>query len=142
MPQSERREALPDHPVPAWVAAPEVWRLRVDGLVVQPLALSISDVDALGAQTHTTDSVCEEGAGGPGSRGTASQLRPSWGMPACGPLRACSRCRRGALQGLCPRGGLTGGALLARRLNRTPLRPVHGAPLWLVAPGRACCSSL
>jgi DMSO/TMAO reductase YedYZ molybdopterin-dependent catalytic subunit len=61
MPQPERREALPDHPVPAGFAAPEAWRLRVDGLVVQPLALSISEVDALGAQTHTADFVCEEG---------------------------------------------------------------------------------
>jgi len=47
------------------VAAPEVWRLRVDGLVVQPFALSISAIDALGAQTHTTDVVCAEGWRGP-----------------------------------------------------------------------------
>src|SRR5262249_51218493 len=51
MPQLERREALPEHPVPAGLAAPETWRLRVDGLVAQPLALSVSEVEALGAQT-------------------------------------------------------------------------------------------
>jgi DMSO/TMAO reductase YedYZ molybdopterin-dependent catalytic subunit len=33
---------------------------------------------------------------------------------------------------------LTGGALLARYLNGMPLTPAHGAPLRLVAPGRAC----
>ena len=33
---------------------------------------------------------------------------------------------------------LTGGTLLARRLYGTPLTPDHGAPLRLVAPGRAC----
>jgi len=33
---------------------------------------------------------------------------------------------------------LTGGALLARCLNGAPLTPEHGAPLRLVAPGRAC----
>jgi DMSO/TMAO reductase YedYZ molybdopterin-dependent catalytic subunit len=33
---------------------------------------------------------------------------------------------------------LTGGALLARYLNGTLLTPEHGAPLRLVAPGRAC----
>jgi DMSO/TMAO reductase YedYZ molybdopterin-dependent catalytic subunit len=43
------------------VVTPEVWRLRVDGLVVQPFALSISAVEALGAQTHTADVGCEEG---------------------------------------------------------------------------------
>jgi DMSO/TMAO reductase YedYZ molybdopterin-dependent catalytic subunit len=37
---------------------------------------------------------------------------------------------------------LTGGALLARRLNGTPLTPEHGAPLRLVAPGRACFYSV
>ena len=61
MPQSERREAWPDHPAPAGVVTPEVWRLRVNGLVVQPFALSISAVEALGAQTHTADVGCEEG---------------------------------------------------------------------------------
>ena len=61
MAQPERREALPDHPVPGGLAAPEAWWLRVGGLVAQPLALSISEVDALGALTHTADVVCEEG---------------------------------------------------------------------------------
>ena len=37
---------------------------------------------------------------------------------------------------------LTGGALLARRLNGAPLTPEHGAPLRLVAPGRACFYSV
>ena len=37
---------------------------------------------------------------------------------------------------------LTGGAVLARCLNGTPLTPEHGAPLRLVAPGRACFDSV
>ena len=37
---------------------------------------------------------------------------------------------------------LTGGALLARCLSGTPLTPEHGAPLRLVAPGRACFYSV
>jgi DMSO/TMAO reductase YedYZ molybdopterin-dependent catalytic subunit len=61
MPQPERREALPDHPVPGGLAAPDAWRLRIHGLVVQPLALSLSEVDALGAQTHAAECVCDEG---------------------------------------------------------------------------------
>ena len=40
MPQLERREVLPRHPAPAGLAAPDAWRLRVDGLVAQPLDLS------------------------------------------------------------------------------------------------------
>jgi hypothetical protein len=31
--QPERRAALSKHPVPEELAAPEAWRLRVDGLV-------------------------------------------------------------------------------------------------------------
>src|SRR5215510_6432963 len=61
MPQLERREALPVHPVPAGLAASEDWRLRVDGLVAQPLDLSVSEVEALGAQARAADFICEEG---------------------------------------------------------------------------------
>ena len=59
--QPERRAALPDHPVPVGLAASDDWRLRVDGLVAQPLVLSLREVDALGAQAHAADFVCEEG---------------------------------------------------------------------------------
>ena len=55
MPQPERREALPTIRC-LWVRRTEAMASAVDGLVVQPLALSISEVDALGAQTHTADS--------------------------------------------------------------------------------------
>jgi DMSO/TMAO reductase YedYZ molybdopterin-dependent catalytic subunit len=61
MPQPERRAVLPEHPVLVGLAAPEAWRLRVDGLVAQPLALSLSEVDALGAQAHAADFVCDAG---------------------------------------------------------------------------------
>ena len=37
---------------------------------------------------------------------------------------------------------LTGGTILAHCLNGTPLTPEHGAPLWLLAPGRACFYSV
>jgi len=43
------------------LATLEAWRLRVDGLVAQPLALSLREVDALEAQAHAADFVCEEG---------------------------------------------------------------------------------
>jgi DMSO/TMAO reductase YedYZ molybdopterin-dependent catalytic subunit len=58
MPPPEQRAVLPAHPVPAELAALDDWQLRVDGLVAQPLALSLCEVDALGAQA--ADFVCEE----------------------------------------------------------------------------------
>jgi DMSO/TMAO reductase YedYZ molybdopterin-dependent catalytic subunit len=138
MPQSERREALPDHPVPAGVAVPEAWRLRVDGLVGQPLALSISD-DALEAQTHTAAFVCEEGWMVPEQRWDAVAVAALLGRAGVLPEARFLQVYAGDCTVLLPlEEALTGGALLARRLNGTPLTRDHGAPLRLVAPGRAC----
>jgi len=49
MPQPERREALPDPPVPAGLAVPEASRLWVAVLGAQPLEVSRSEVEALAA---------------------------------------------------------------------------------------------
>jgi DMSO/TMAO reductase YedYZ molybdopterin-dependent catalytic subunit len=73
MPPCERREALPVHPVPAGLTARDAWQLRVDGLVAQPLALSVSEVEALGAQARSADVVCEAGGWFPRRCGKASQ---------------------------------------------------------------------
>ena len=143
MPQSERREALPDHPVPAGMAAPEAWRLCVDGLVVQPLALSISDIDALGAQTHPVDFVCEEGWRVPEQQWTGVAVAALLGHAGVLPAGRFLKVYAGDFTVLLPlEEALTGGALLARRLNGTPLTPAHGAPLRLVAPGRTCFYSV
>jgi DMSO/TMAO reductase YedYZ molybdopterin-dependent catalytic subunit len=143
MPQSERREALPDHPVPAGMAAPEAWRLCVDGLVVQPLALSISDIDALGAQTHTADFVCEEGWRVPEQQWTGVAVAALLGRAGVLPEGRFLKVYAGDFTVLLPlEEALTDGALLARRLNGTPLTPAHGAPLRLVAPGRTCFYSV
>ena len=89
----ERRDALPAHPLPAGLAAPDDWRLRVDGLVAQPLVLSLHEVDALAAQAHRADVVCEEGWVVPepqqGRRGRR------------GPAGACWRTARGPLSSRC-----------------------------------------
>jgi DMSO/TMAO reductase YedYZ molybdopterin-dependent catalytic subunit len=61
MPPPERRAVRPAHPLPAGLATPDDWQLRVAGLGAQPLALSLREVDALGAQAQAADFVCEEG---------------------------------------------------------------------------------
>jgi DMSO/TMAO reductase YedYZ molybdopterin-dependent catalytic subunit len=143
MPQSERREALPDHPVPAGMAAPEAWRLCVDGLMVQPLALSLSDIDALGAQTHTADFVCEEGWIVPEQQWTGVAVAALLGRAGVLPEGRFLKVYAGDFTVLLPlEEALTGGALLTCRLNGTPLTPAHGAPLRLVAPGRTCFYSV
>ena len=135
MPQLERREALPEHPVPAGLAAPEAWRLRVDGLVAQPLALAVSEVEALGAQMRSEDFVCEEGWTVPDQQWEGVAVTAILGRAGVQPDARFLKVYAGDFTVLLPLAeALTGGALLARYLNGTPLTPEHGAPLRLVAP--------
>lgn len=143
MPQLERRETLPVHPVPAGLAAPQAWRLRVDGLVARPLVLSVSEVEALGAQVRSEDFVCEEGWTVPEQQWEGVAVAAILGRAGVQPEARWLKVYAGDYTVLLPlEEALTGGALLARRLNGTPLTPEHGAPLRLVAPGRACFYSV
>src|SRR4029453_6336112 len=143
MPQRERREALPVHPMPARLAAPEDWRLRVDGLVAQPLTLSVSEVEALGEQAPTADFICEEGWVVPDQQWEGVAVAAILGRAGVQPEARFLKVYAGDFTVLLPlEEALTGGALLACYLNGTPLTPAHGAPLRLVAPGRACFYSV
>jgi len=101
MPQPERHEALADHPVPAGWVARETWRLRVEGLVAQPLALAISEVDALGAQTHTTAFLCAEGWLVPEQQGDGIAVADILGRAGVQPEARVLRCTRATIQGSC-----------------------------------------
>ena len=143
MQQYERREALPVHPVPAEVATPDAWRLRVEGLVTKPLALTIRDVEALGTRAHSADFDCEEGWMVPDQQWegveVAAILERAGVKPTARFLKVCA----GDFTVLLPlEEALRGGAPLARRLNGKPLTREHGAPLRLVVPGRACFYSM
>ena len=141
--QPERRAALPDHPMPAGLAAPEAWRLRVDGLVAQPLALSRSEVDALEAQAHAADFVCEEGWVVPEQQWAGVAVAALLERAGVQPEARFLKVYAGDFTVLLPlEEVLTGGAILARGLNGALLTPAHGAPLRLVAPGRTCFYSV
>ena len=143
MSQLERREELPVHPVPVGLAASDVWRLRVDGLVAQCLDLSVSEVEALGAQERSADFVCEEGWMVPNQQCEGVSVADILGHAGVQPEARFLKVYAGNFTVLLPlEEALTGGALLARCLNGTPLTPEHGAPLRLVAPGRACFYSV
>ena len=143
MPQLERREALPVHPVPAELTAPEAWRLRVDGLVAQRLDLSISAVEALGTQARAADFVCEEGWMVPDQQWEGVAVAAILARAGVQPEARFLKVYAGNFTVLLPlEEALTGGALLARCLNGAALTPEHGAPLRLVAPGRACFYSV
>jgi len=143
MPQLERREELPVHPVPAGLEAPDAWRLRVDGLVAQPLDLSISEVEALGTKARAADFVCEEGWMVADQQWEGVAVAAILGRAGVQSEARFLKVYAGNFTVLLPLNEvLVGGALLARYLNGTPLTPEHGAPLRLVAPGRACFYSV
>jgi len=125
--------------MPAGLTAPEDWRLQVDGLVAQPLNLSVSEVEALGAQARTADFLCEEGWVVPDQQWEGVALTAILEHAGIRPAARFVKVYAGDFTVLLPLAeALTGGALLARSLNGAPLTPAHGAPLRLVAPGRAC----
>ena len=129
--------------MPVGLAASEAWRLRVDGLVAQSLDLSVSEIEALGAQARSTDSVCEEGWMVPNQQWEGVAVAAILGRAGVQPEARFLKVYAGNFTVLLPlEEALTGGALLARCLNGTPLTPEHGAPLRLVAPGRACFYSV
>jgi DMSO/TMAO reductase YedYZ molybdopterin-dependent catalytic subunit len=125
------------------LATPEAWQLRVDGLVAQPLALSVSEVEALGAQARSEDFVCDEGWMVPDQRWEGVAVAAILGRAGVQPAARFLKVYAGNFTVLLPlEEVLAGGALLARCLNGTPLTQEHGAPLRLVAPGRACFYSV
>jgi DMSO/TMAO reductase YedYZ molybdopterin-dependent catalytic subunit len=143
MRQLEWREALPVHPVPAGLAAPDAWRLQVDGLVAQPLNLSISEIEALGAQARSADFVCEEGWMVPEQQWEGVAVAAILGRAGVKPEARFLKIYAGNFTVLLLlEEALTGRALLARRLNGVLLTLEHGVPLRLVAPGRACFYSV
>lgn len=132
-------EGLPAHPVPDALPGPDVWRLRVDGLVAAPRTLTLADVLSLRAQAVAADFTCEEGWTAPDQEWdgvpVAVVLREAGPLPGA----AFVRVHAGDYTVLLPLDeAVGGGSLLAHRLNGAALTPEHGAPLRLVAPGRAC----
>ena len=111
--------------------------------MAQPLDLSIGEVEALGAQAHAADFVCEEGWVVPDKQWEGIAVAAILERVSVQPEARFLKVYAGDFTVLLPlEEALTGGALLARCLNGTPLTPEHGAPLRLVAPGRACFYSV
>jgi DMSO/TMAO reductase YedYZ molybdopterin-dependent catalytic subunit len=129
MPPCERREALPVHPVPAGLTAADARRLRVDGLEAQPLALSVSEAEAFGAQARSADFVCEEGWMVPEQHWEAVPGMATLGCAGMDPVACFLKVYAWNFPVLLPlQEVLHGGAILARTLNGPPLTPEHRAP--------------
>jgi len=118
------------------LATPSAWRLRVDGLVRQPLDLSLDDLMGMPRVTYTVKHHCVEGW---------SAIATWHGVPVsavvrrCQPLDAARYIRFVSFDSDYSNGWDIASALhpqtiLAYGLNDHPLPPAHGAPLRLYAP--------
>jgi len=115
---------------------PERWRLRVRGLVEQPLELSLDDLMRLPRTSYTVKHTCVEGW---------SAIASWHGVPVsaivarCRPLGAARYISfesfdAGYSNGWDLASALHPQTILAYGMNDNPLPPAHGAPLRLYSP--------
>ena len=118
------------------LSQPDAWRLRVDGLVAQPLSLSLDDLVRLPRVSYTVKHHCVEGW---------SAIASWHGVPVsaiverCQPLRGAryisfASFDAGYSNGWDLASALHPQTILAYGMNDTPLPPAHGAPLRLYSP--------
>ena len=134
---------------------PATWRLRVHGLVGQPLELSLADVRAMPQRTVVAFLECSGNSRmhfQPATPGTPwrddAVGNASWTGVALGDVLALARPRPEAVEvvsqgaddslmrrGLPMRAALDPDTLLALQMNGADLLVAHGAPARLVVPG-------
>jgi DMSO/TMAO reductase YedYZ molybdopterin-dependent catalytic subunit len=136
---AERSAMLPSYFISTstpMVDDPVAWRLRVDGLVAQPLDLSLDDLMRLPRVSYTVKHHCVEGW---------SAIASWHGVPVsaiveqCRPLRTARYISFASFDS-----GYTNGwdlasamhpqTILAYGMNDNPVPPAHGAPLRLYSP--------
>lgn len=138
------RQALPA-PTSGWriytVAAsmprfdPSTWRLHVDGLVEEPLALTLDDLRALPRAEQVSDFHCVTGWSVSGVRWGGVRLRDvlAPARPRGGAIAFVSA-ERPYVDSLTTAQASLPDVMLAFEMDGRPLPRVHGAPLRLVIP--------
>jgi len=124
---------------------PAEWRLRIDGLVAQPLSLALHELFALPAVDRTWDTHCVTSWSHLGTRWRGVSLRTL--LERAGPLaearfvRFVAYSERGHDTSL-PLAYAASHSLLAYECEGAPLAPEHGAPLRVVTEGKYFYKSL
>jgi DMSO/TMAO reductase YedYZ molybdopterin-dependent catalytic subunit len=136
---AERSSTFPSYfisPAMPFLKDPDAWRLRVDGLVRQPLLLSLGDLMRMPRVSYTVKHHCVEGW---------SALATWHGVPVstiverCRPLDAARYIRFASFDsdyfnGWDMASALHPQTILAYGMNDHALAPDHGAPLRLYSP--------
>jgi DMSO/TMAO reductase YedYZ molybdopterin-dependent catalytic subunit len=138
-PPEARSASLPSYFISAAMpvlAEPAAWRLRVDGLVREPLLLSLDDLMRLPRVSYTVKHHCVEGW---------SAIASWHGVPVaaiaerCRPLPGARYINfvsfdAGYSNGWDLASAMHPQTILAYGMNDRPLPPAHGAPLRLYSP--------
>ncbi len=130
---------LPVHPGNR--ADERTYVLRVDGLVKQTLALSLSDIEALPQRDLTEDFTCEEGWTVPALEWWGVTLESVLALAGAHPEAQWIQASAGEFTVPIPLQDARG-ALLATRLGGGALPSEHGGPLRLLVPGGDCWTSI
>jgi len=136
---AERSAMLPSYFISAMMPMlvnPSAWRLRVDGLVRQPLELSVDDLMRMPPVSYTVKHTCVEGWS---AIATWHGVPVSAIMEYCRPLPTARYINlvsfdSGYSNGWDLASALHPQTILAYGMNDQPLTPAHGAPLRLYSP--------
>ena len=136
---AERSAMLPSYFISSMMPMlvnPDAWRLRVDGLVRQPLELSLDELMRMTRVTYTVKHHCVEGwsaiatwHGVP----VSAMVERCWPLPAAQYIDFVSF-DSGYSNGWDLASALHPQTILAYGMNDQPLPPAHGAPLRLYSP--------
>lgn len=138
-PTAERTAHLPSYfisRVTPMLKDPATWRLRVEGLVRKPQALSLDDLRAMSRTTYTVKHHCVEGWS---AIATWHGVRVSEVAERCEMLPEARYVRfdsfdSGYSNGWDLASAMHPQTILAYGMNDNPLAPAHGAPLRLYSP--------
>ena len=136
---AERSAMLPSYFISAMMPMlvnPSAWRLRVDGLVRQPLEVSVDDLMRMPPVSYTVKHTCVEGWS---AIATWHGVPVSAIMEYCRPLPTARYINfvsfdSGYSNGWDLASALHPQTILAYGMNDQPLTPAHGAPLRLYSP--------
>lgn len=116
---------------------PATWRLRIDGLVENPMELTYAQLLALPQRTQTSDFVCVTGWSVQDVQWTgvrfADLLAAARPRPEGGALNFVSA-EVPYVDTLTMKQAMVDDAMLAYRMDGRPLKRVHGAPVRVVMP--------
>lgn len=121
---------------------PDEWRLTIDGMVKQPVTLTLADLLAMPTVEHDATMLCVSNPVGGDLVGSArwTGVKVADLLERAGPLAGSDMVLSTSVDGWTagtPLSVLRDGrlALLAVGMNGAPLTPAHGAPVRLVTPG-------